>query len=260
MFRLLAGSPTPSLHWRLPGGRTKEVHIEHRSWKGCVKYYSVVPHCKVWCFTSDFFPRSQNWSFQWSPESLGEVTGFNNTMTQWQSLWSLCFLLMKILTHNLVTQVRGRQWVQCPPCDAISSSGCHVWVRTILIIVTCEWKLCENNFNYKFFWLWRYRNIIPKTDKKNLIIMTLLTSYQWPVTISFQILQQCQLLTVQILPRRWLSTARWSIKDFLVMMLTSKIIIIAGQVDAVPAADVSWWKGGERIESRDEFLLGDTIP
>ena len=25
MFRLLAGSPTPSLHWRLPGGRTKEV-------------------------------------------------------------------------------------------------------------------------------------------------------------------------------------------------------------------------------------------
>ena len=80
MFRLLAGSPTPSLHWRLPGGRTKEVHIEHRSWKGCVKYYSVVPHCKVWCFTSDFFPRSQNWSFQWSPESLGEVTGFNNTM------------------------------------------------------------------------------------------------------------------------------------------------------------------------------------
>ena len=31
MFRLLAGSPTPSLHWRLPGGRTKEVHIEHRS-------------------------------------------------------------------------------------------------------------------------------------------------------------------------------------------------------------------------------------
>ena len=45
----------------------------------------------------------------------------------------------------------------------------------------------------------------------------------------------------------------------LVMMFTSKIIIIAGQVDAVPAADVSWWKGGERIESRDEFLLGDTI-
>ena len=47
------------------------------------------------------------------------------------------------------------------------------------------------------------------------------------------------------------------------MMLTSKIkiiiIIIAGQVDAVPAADVSWWKGGERIESKDEFLLGDTI-
>ena len=73
---------------------------------------------------------------------------------------------MKILTHNLVTQVRGRQWVQCTPCDAISSSGCHLWVRTILIIVTCEWKLCENNFNYKFFWLWRYRNIIPKTDKK----------------------------------------------------------------------------------------------
>ena len=31
------------------------------------------------------------------------------------------------------------------------------------------------------------------------------------------------------------------------------------KVDAVPAADVSWWKGGERIESRDEFLLGDTI-
>ena len=42
MFRLLAGSPTPSLHWRLPGGRTKEVHIEYRSReKGCVKYYSV---------------------------------------------------------------------------------------------------------------------------------------------------------------------------------------------------------------------------
>ena len=140
------------------------------------------------------------------------------------------------------------------PVSENNFNNCHMWVKTIIAVS------CENNFNYKFFWLWRYRNIIPKTDKKKLIIMTLLTSYQWPVTISFQILQQCQLLTVQILPRRWLSTARWSIKDLLVMMLTSKIIIIAGQVDAVPAADVSWWKGGEQIESRDEFLLGDTIP
>ena len=30
-----------------------------------------------------------------------------------------------------------------------------------------------------------------------------------------------------------------------------------GQVDAVPAADVTWWLEGEQIESRDEFLLGD---
>ena len=30
-----------------------------------------------------------------------------------------------------------------------------------------------------------------------------------------------------------------------------------GQVDAVPAADVTWWLEGEQIENRDEFLLGD---
>ena len=29
------------------------------------------------------------------------------------------------------------------------------------------------------------------------------------------------------------------------------------QVDAVPGADVTWWREGEQIESRDEFLLGD---
>ena len=30
-----------------------------------------------------------------------------------------------------------------------------------------------------------------------------------------------------------------------------------GQVDAVPAADVTWWREGEQIGNRDEFLLGD---
>ena len=30
-----------------------------------------------------------------------------------------------------------------------------------------------------------------------------------------------------------------------------------GQVDAVPAADVTWWKDGKQIGNRDEFLLGD---
>merc|ERR1719273_1074136 len=29
------------------------------------------------------------------------------------------------------------------------------------------------------------------------------------------------------------------------------------KVDAVPGADVTWWREGEQIESRDEFLLGE---
>jgi len=38
---------------------------------------------------------------------------------------------------------------------------------------------------------------------------------------------------------------------------SAKKMTLNCKVDAVPAADVSWWKGGERIESKDEFLLGE---
>ena len=33
--------------------------------------------------------------------------------------------------------------------------------------------------------------------------------------------------------------------------------MILFQVDAVPAADVTWWREGEQIENKDEFHIGE---
>ena len=171
---------------------------------------------------------------------------------------------MKILTHNLVTQVRGRQWVQCPPCDAISSSGCHLWVRTILIIVTCDWKLLLlshvrtiliiNSSDYGDIAL-----LSPKLIKKpnhydtfDILPVACDNFFSDPPTVSVthspdsakKMTLNCKVVN-----------KRFACDDVHVKDNHNH-----NKVDAVPAADVSWWKGGERIESRDEFLLGDTIP
>ena len=44
---------------------------------------------------------------------------------------------------------------------------------------------------------------------------------------------------------------------YMMMMVMMVLYDDNGQVDAVPAADVTWWLEGEQIENRDEFLLGD---
>ena len=154
MSRLLAGSPTPSLYWRLPGGRTKEgIFFIPWWWVGCFEHYYTFSEvtsgllAERWSLARAlmiFVSRAQSWSFQWSRGSSAEVTGCLKTIIMIRKI-RLGMTFENLATMTLVLTKRYSR------CEADNGFSALPVAKSLLLVVTCEFDWWQWHL---WWWCW----------------------------------------------------------------------------------------------------------